>query len=445
MITKGMWTEVLIVLANAILVCSQPVLAGTNLDRGTTTGRVDSLVVAAEGLLGEKGRAVDPMETVRVAKGLLYRVRAIESDDSLGPHPTHPLLEFGKQSSPDSRRACAINILGTNLYSEIEKRYLESLNTSTNALERIAAFQILSKGLASSNAAGVIERDLNSSLRKLEDESITNQPQMRTEMFWAAESLCYLGQTNGLEIMSWALDSKKASPAEKVVAIEALVTLHTKEARETLTRSAGDLALSENPSVAHDTFNALNRVPEFREIGTRAGLKQLKRLQELCQTRELKRDEWMLLNQVSTHFYGAQQRGQLSLDEQKRVKRIAADIIHSGRQRESETVAVLLAMMATDEDVSVSRELLKSKWPNVRRQGIWSVLKFSPEVRMKMVEDVMPLLDEEDAQNRRAALDVLRVVKGEKPKDVAHWDVRSKDEFEAEANRIKTWWNAEKK
>ncbi len=435
--TETTWMKGLFALAGAFLFCSQPVLAQTNLDCGTTTGRVDSLVVAAEGLLGEKGRSIDPMETVRLARGLLYRVRAIESDDSLGPHPTHPLLEFGKRSSPDSRRACVINILGTNLYSEIEKRYLKSLETSTNVLERIAAFQVLSKGIASSNAAGVIARDLNANLHRLENE---NRPEMSTEMFWAAESLCYLGQTNGLQIMSWALDSKKTSPAEKVMAIEALVTMQTKEARETLTRSAGDLALSENPSVAHDTFNALNRVPEFREIGTRAGQTQLKRLQELCQTRELKRDEWMLLSQVSTHFYGAQQRGQLSLDDQKRVKRIAVDIIHAGRQQESETVAVLLAMMATDEDVSVIRELFKSKWPNVRRQGIWSVLKCSPEVRMKIIKDVMPLLDEEDSQNRHAALDVVRVVKGEKPTEV-----RTQEEFKTEANRIKTWWNEEKK
>ena len=436
---KERWTKQLPVLLGAIAVLSPPVLAQTNLNSQTTTGRVDSLVVAAEGLLGRKGQAADPMEAVRLAKALLYRVRAVESDDSLGPHPTHPLLEFGKQSSPDSRRAYAMNILGTNLYSKIEKRYLESLNTSTNALERIAAFQILSKGLASSNAAGVIARNLSSSLRKLEYESITNQPLLSTEMFWAAESLCYLGQTNGLEVMSWALDSKKTSPAEKVVAIEALETLHIKEARETLLQSAQNLALSTNLSVAHDTFDALHRVPEFQEIGTRAGETQLERLAKICQTRSLSRDEWMLLSQVTSHFYGAQEIGKLSLDDQKTVKRIVAEIVRTGREEASATVAVLIDRMATDEDASVIRELLTSRWPKVRKQGIWSVLKCSWGVRMKLVGDVIPLLEDENAENRHAALDVIRVVKGEKPTEV-----RTQEELKTEANRIKTWWNTEK-
>ncbi|MDI6809976.1 MAG: hypothetical protein QME66_13580 [Candidatus Eisenbacteria bacterium] len=443
--TETTWTKGLFALAGAFLLCSQPVLAQTSLDRETTTGRVGSLVVAAEGLLGEKGTAVDPMEAVRVARGLLYRVRAIESDDSLGPHPTHPLLEFGKQSSPDSRRACAMNILGTNLYSEIEKRFLKSLETSTNALERIAAFQVLSKGIASSNAAGVIARDLNSNLRRPEDESMTNQPQMSAEMFWAAESLCYLGQTNGLRIMSWALDSKKTSPAEKVVAIEALVTLHTKEARETLLQSAQNLATSTNPSVARDAFDALHRVPEFREIGTRAGEKQLERLKSLCEKAELNRDDWALLSEVSFYFRRLQEKGLLSLDDQRKVKRTVIDMLRMGRKEGSLSLANVFGMLASDEDAEVIKDLLKSKWADVRRQAIWSVLKCSPEVRMKLVQDVMPLLDDQDSQNRRAALDVIRVAKGEKPREVAHWDVRSQEEFKTEANRIKTWWNAEKK
>lgn len=436
---KDIWTKQLPFLVAAIAVLSPPVLAQTNLDRQSMTGRVDSLVVAAEGLLGRKAQVADPMEAVRVAKALLYRVRAIESDNSLGPHPTHPLLEFGKQSSPDSRRACALSVLGTNLYSQIEKRYLESLQTSTNALERIAAFQVLSKGLASSNAAGVIARDMNSSLRKLEDESITNQPQMSTELFWAAESLCYLGQTNGLEVMSWALDSKKTSPAEKVVAIEALETLHTKEARETLLQSAQNLALSTNLSVAHATFDALHSVPEFQEIGTRAGETQLERLASICQTRSLSREEWMLLSQVTSHFYGAQEKGHLSLDDQRTVKRMVAEIVRTGREEASATVAVLIDRMATDEDAPVIRELLTSRWPKVRKQGVWSVLRCSSGVRIKLVGDVIPLLEDENAENRHAALDVIRVVKGEKPKEV-----RSQEEFKTEANRIRTWWKAEK-
>ena len=96
--------------------------------------------------------------------------------------------------------------------------------------------------------------------------------------------------------------------------------------------------------------------------------------------------------------------------------------------------------MAADEDAQVIREFLKSKWPDVKRQAIWSVLNCSSGVRMKIVGDVMPLLDDEDSKTCRIALDVIRSVKGEKPKEL-----RSKEEFKTEVDRIKTWWNAEKR
>ena len=71
---------------------------------------------------------------------------------------------------------------------------------------------------------------------------------------------------------------------------------------------------------------------------------------------------------------------------------------------------------------------------------VLSVLKCSQDVRVKIVGDVMPLLDDEDSKTCHVAFEVIRSVKGEKPKEL-----RSQEEFKSEVDRIKTWWNAEKR
>lgn len=436
---NGVWTTFLFVMAYILSVFGQPVLAATNIDNQSSTGSVDSLVVAVSDLLGEDVNTINPKKAFQVARSLAYRVRAIEGAEIAGSQSAHPLLAFGIKSTPESRRACVMNVLGTNLYFDLENKFLKSLQTTTNDVEKIVAFQILSMGLSSSNAVGVIQNTLRNNLRILEDETATNQP-VKSVMFWEAVSLCYLGQPDGLDIMSWALDSKTTSQAEKIIAIKALVTMQVREAMETLLQSACTLAFSEDTLVAHGTFDALHRVPEFSEMGMRAGMAQFERLKGYCLKRELTRDEQMLLNDVSFFFYGRQQHGELSLDDMKTIKRIAIDIIRIGRERESKIVVVNFAMMATDEDVQVIREFLKSKWSDVKIQAVWSVLNCSSGVRMKIVGDVMPLLDDEESKTSRIALDVIRSVKGEKPKEL-----RSQEEFKTEVDRIKAWWNAVKR
>ena len=256
--------------------------------------------------------------------------------------------------------------------------------------------------------------------------------------------------------MSRALENDKFPSAEKIVAIEALVTMQINEARETLLHSAKSLASSEDNHIAHNIFDVLHRVPEFKETGVIVGEKQLDRLQRLCQKRTLDENEGMLLSAVSFFFEGLQKRSLLSSDEQKNIKKIAIgiinnekkednesiDIIPIGRKKESETAAVLFRDLATDDDVDVVKDLLKSKYPVVRNAGICSAFKCSPSVRMKMVGDLISLLDDEDEQNRRLALFVIRIIKGEKGSQSGHF---SPEEFKADVNRIKTWWGTEKK
>ena len=91
--------------------------------------------------------------------------------------------------------------------------------------------------------------------------------------------------------------------------------------------------------------------------------------------------------------------------------------------------------------MEVIKDFLKSKYPVVRNAGICSAFKCSPSVRMKMVGYLISLLDDEDEQNRRLALFVIRIIKGEKGSQSGRF---TPEEFKADVNRIKTWWADEK-
>ena len=444
---KKVRTIKLTALAGCCFIFCQSVLAEKNLDQQMSTDQDDSLAVSLKDAPKEK----NPMRTILDAKIIMNKVRVMEVEDL----QAHPLLDFGRKSSPEARRAYAMEALGTNLYAEIESRFLKTAETSTNTHEKMAAFIMLGQGLTSTNAIGFLVKELKANLGRLDDKMEGNQS-ARDLVFWAAESLCHLGQTNGLGVMSRALENEKFPSAEKIVAIEALVTMQINEARETLLHSAKSLASSEDNHIAHNIFDVLHRVPEFKETGVIVGEKQLDRLQRLCQKRTLDENEGMLLSAVSFFFEGLQKRSLLSSDEQKNIKKIAIgiinnekkednesiDIIPIGRKKESETAAVLFRDLATDDDVDVVKDLLKSKYPVVRNAGICSAFKCSPSVRMKMVGDLISLLDDEDEQNRRLALFVIRIIKGEKGSQSGHF---SPEEFKADVNRIKTWWGTEKK
>jgi hypothetical protein len=444
---KKMRATGLTILAGGFLVFCQPVLAESTRHQQESTNQVNSLA----DMLKEAPNEKNPMRTILDAKIIMNHVRVMEVENL----QAHPLLDFGRKSSPEARRAYAMDALGTNLYAEIENRFLKTAATTTNAHEKMAAFVMLGQGLTSTNAIGILVKELNANLGKLDDKMEGNQP-ARDLAFWAAESLCYLGQTNGLGVMSWALETEKMPSAQKIVAIEALVTMQTKEARETLLRSAKQLASSEDDHIAHNSFDVLHQVPEFNEIGISVGEKQLERLQRLCQKRALSKDEWMLLAEVSFFFRGAQERKQLPSEEKKKIKTSAAAIICSGRKEdgdaidtipvgrkeESETAAVLFRELSTDDDVEVIKELLKSKYPVVRNAGICCVFQCSQPVRTKMLGDLFPLLDDDNEQNRHLALFVIRIIKGEKGSQSGRF---SPEEFKADVNRIKAWWSTEKK
>ena len=177
---KKVRTIKLTALAGCCFIFCQSVLAEKNLDQQMSTDQDDSLAVSLKDAPKEK----NPMRTILDAKIIMNKVRVMEVEDL----QAHPLLDFGRKSSPEARRAYAMEALGTNLYAEIESRFLKTAETSTNTHEKMAAFIMLGQGLTSTNAIGFLVKELKANLGRLDDKMEGNQS-ARDLVFWAADSL----------------------------------------------------------------------------------------------------------------------------------------------------------------------------------------------------------------------------------------------------------------
>lgn len=373
--------------------------------------------------LSKAGR-IDPSLTITMS----YRLWGeVEVKERLGKN------EQQHRSTAESRGEIVRTVLGTNLYSQLETYFIESIQKYSNVDDTVAALNILGKGLSSKHAEKVIENALRKDMRQLtSDEAFTPNPSV---LLARAEALAYLDNAAGVEVLDATLASQNASSADKRIAIRAVAVLPDNQNHAVLLHSGVDLLCSEDSALAFDCFLALETKAEFGKQVQRAAEAQLARLARLAKNDKLTFYDLGLLRDVSLILQHACEKEGLSFDDRQRIKDVIKGILSTGKSDEGQRVAPLFSILATNDDVSAISGLIHAPSPRERTEGVKCLMNCNYDVQRTFIPELIGLLDDDDRYTRDLSLYVLRRFRGEHAANLL-----PEKTFKEEARRIKIWW-----
>ena len=338
------------------------------------------------------------------------------------------------------RQRLAKEILGIELYNELESHLLKVVEAMTDVNGVQVALRVLGRGLSSPRARPILKKLLQDSIKKLEDPNDGNVPHPHI-FIGLAEALCYMSDESGLDVLDAVLkwEDDPSGSATREAAILALASLATTKAKAVLLCNSDRVLSSENAIVAYSAFDYLRLFDEFKPAISHAACQQLVRLAD-AEESTLAREDLMVLTEISLVIRDRIQRNELTESERDAIKQAAMAIITQKSVKYGERVALLFAMLAGNQDAENIAKLITSQSTHVKAQGIRSLVNCDREIQKRFLPDLIRLLDDPYWYTRDIALYVIRRYKGEitgsgLPKDV----------FLKERERIKQWWKDEQK
>ena len=391
--------------------------------------------MVSKGELSGKSLATMTKQFIESAReGVLDYRSGIGLSDRIAAEVQLDIIQTQEPNTPQARRSSCVRILGVGAYQQIEDYCIQVFRSSKKTEDVFIALNMLGKALSSEKGKPLIKEKCVGDLRFLMDDDEANDPSP-TVLFAVAESLCYLGDDAGIEVLSSVIGSENTTASMKCASLRALFTLSSVAARATLMRFSVELLKSDNAAVAYCAFDGLAEYQELDDVLISMALYQLENLSKETQQTEFDDDSLILLGRVSRLLAHENDTDSLSAQQKATIKKSVLRILQSGKSQEQERVASLFSRLAESDDKEIINNLLKSSSPRVRTEGVRSILGCDASVKNHFLPDLVERLDAPDLYERDLALYVIRQIKGEKATNLL-----PEREFQQQADRIKSWW-----
>ena len=306
-----------------------------------------------------------------------------------------------------ARSNAARELLSPARYLALENACIGQLESS-NEVVRILSMRVLAQSLGSHKGKHHMEGLLKKGLKALQgDGEVTISP---NELFAIAESLAYLNNHNGVEVLESALRSDGSPSFLKRRAIKALDYLGIPLSG----RIESDLLLSDDAAVAYTAFDSIGS-QTTNSVVVSAAIRQLQNLKtDYVNKQMLSRNQCTLLVKISTILVIASREGVLSKDQRDGIKTTVNFLADVQDENVQGRIGSLFAELANDEDSELISRLLKSDSTRVRSRAALALSQCSSKTIRSQKEVLIGLLDDSSADVRNFALYAVRRGLGEK-------------------------------
>ena len=306
-------------------------------------------------------------------------------------------------------------------YQKLELVCLEALGHADWHI-RVQAMSILASVLGSEVGKPYMAQRLSASLDALaNDGSIDVPPE---ELFATAESLAYLGDRSGLEVLESVLRSNGSPTGLKRRAIKAFRHLGSPIPEH--------LYLSEDAAVAYDAFGCIETPVKDKTILSYA-VRQLERLHSIFQENHgLEHNQLALMFRLAIILKLGVRDGLVTGEELHAAKLAARSFAGSSDTMVRERISPFFAEIADDSDLGCITQMLSSPSAKIRAEATLALARCSPQSILSNARRLFELLDDADYWNRNFALYALRKGLGENTGNIV-----SDPEFKAQKERVR--------